>query len=258
MRGFAAIGLVRPKTPDNVGGVMRAAWCYGAATVAIEDDRSAGKLMRSPLDVPNAWKHIPTLFGPLRDLIPYDCVPVAVDLVVGAVPLPAFQHPARAFYIFGPEDGTLGKAHLEWCVHAVMVPMANRACMNLAATVNVVLYDRMAKAERQARGVANSKVGLRLTPQQWDTALVAALKRQPDVLKPTTRQAVGGHARAAALSPERRSEIAKTAAEKRWGKHDDQVRKEGDRARHEDLGDLAREGNAAIERVEAILKGTKV
>lgn len=33
-------------------------------------------------------------------------------------------------------------------------------------------------------------------------------------------QAAGGHARAAALEPERRSEIARTAADTRWGKRD--------------------------------------
>lgn len=34
-RGYAAIGLIRPKTPANVGAVLRAAGCYGAAMVAI-------------------------------------------------------------------------------------------------------------------------------------------------------------------------------------------------------------------------------
>ncbi|MER9768998.1 TrmH family RNA methyltransferase [Mesorhizobium sp. M0189] len=155
MRGFAAIGLVSPKSPANVGGVMRAAHCYGAAMVAIESDRTHGKFfMGSPLDTPNAWKHVPTLFGELRSLIPHGCVPVAVDLVEDAIPLPSFQHPARAFYIFGPEDGTLGHRHLDWCPQRIMIPM--RGCSNLAATVNVILYDRSAKADRYARGVRNS------------------------------------------------------------------------------------------------------
>lgn len=87
-------------------------------------------------------------------MIPFDAVPVAVDLVEGAVELPAFQHPTRAFYVFGPEDGTLGAATLHWCAHRVMVP--TRGCMNLAATVNVILYDRMAKAHRMTRGIRNA------------------------------------------------------------------------------------------------------
>jgi tRNA(Leu) C34 or U34 (ribose-2'-O)-methylase TrmL len=152
MRGFASIGLVRPKSHHNVGSVLRAAFCYGAALVAIEGDRSG---VRSHLDTFKAWRHIPVLRGDdLHDLIPFDAVPIAVDLVDGATPLPAYQHPQRAFYVFGPEDGTLGRKHLDWCVHKIMVP--TRECMNLAAAINVVLYDRMAKADRMERGIRNS------------------------------------------------------------------------------------------------------
>lgn len=144
MRGYAAIGLVRPKTPENVGSILRAAWCYSAAMVAIQGDRTP---IRTSTDTPKAWRHIPVLRGDdLKALIPYDAVPVAVDLVEGAEDLVTFKHPQRAFYIFGPEDGTLGHAVTDWCVHKVMVP--TRDCMNLAASVNVVLYDRLAKQSR--------------------------------------------------------------------------------------------------------------
>ncbi|MGX1098887.1 RNA methyltransferase [Amorphus sp. MBR-141] len=150
MRGFTAIGLVRPKNAINVGSVLRAAQCYGASMVAIQGDRTP---VRAVTDTMKAWRHIPVLRGDdLHNLIPFDAVPVAVDLVDDAVDLPAYQHPQRAFYVFGPEDGTLGRSTLDWCAHRVKVP--TRACMNLAATVNVVLYDRMAKAERAARGVS--------------------------------------------------------------------------------------------------------
>jgi tRNA(Leu) C34 or U34 (ribose-2'-O)-methylase TrmL len=154
MRGFTSIGLVRPKDVKNVGAVLRAAYCYNVSMVAIQGDRTP---VRSHVDTPQAWRHIPVLRGDnLLALIPFDAVPVAVDLVEGATPLPSFQHPQRAFYVFGPEDGTLGKAVLDWCPHRVMVP--TRMCMNLAATVNVVLYDRLAKADRMARGVRYSEV----------------------------------------------------------------------------------------------------
>ena len=147
MRGFSSIGLVRPKDAGNVGSVLRAAYCYDVSMVAIQGDRTK---VRHAADTPQAWRHIPVLRGnDLRDFIPFDAVPVAVDLVDGATSLPAFQHPQRAFYVFGPEDGTLGKAVLDWCPFRVMVP--TRICMNLAATVNVILYDRMAKAARSIR-----------------------------------------------------------------------------------------------------------
>lgn len=148
-RGYSSIGLMRPKCSANVGSVLRAAFCYDAALVAIQGDRTD---IRASTDTGKAWRHLPVLRGDdLHALIPFDAVPVAVDLVDGAASLPAFQHPQRAFYVFGPEDGTLGKDILAWCPRRVMVP--TRMCMNLAATVNVVLYDRMAKADRVARGI---------------------------------------------------------------------------------------------------------
>ena len=147
-RGFAAVGLHHCKTGYNIGGAMRAAYCYGAKMVAISGGRCSD--VRHHSDTPQAWRHVPTLrVEDLREVIPYDCVPVAVDLVEGAVSLSAYQHPQRAFYVFGPEDGTLGDKVLSWCRDRVSVPTIG--CMNLAATVNVVLYDRVAKAERFAR-----------------------------------------------------------------------------------------------------------
>ena len=149
-RGFAAIGLHHPKTVENVGGVLRAAGCYGAALVAV----SGMRYKASALDTMKAWRHMPLLqCDDLRDFIPYDCVPVAVDLVEGAAPLPDYQHPERAFYVFGPEDGTLGPDVLGWCRDVIYVP--TRACMNLAATTNVILYDRLAKQSTPSPAVLN-------------------------------------------------------------------------------------------------------
>lgn len=141
MLGFSAVGLLRPKDAKNVGGVLRAAYCYNAAMVVIQGDRTG---IHSSQDTTQAWRHIPVFRGDnLRSFIPFDAVPIAVDLVESAEALPTFKHPPRAFYVFGPEDGTLGRSTLDWCVKRVFVP--TRTCMNLAATVNVVLYDRLAK-----------------------------------------------------------------------------------------------------------------
>ena len=98
--GYCCIGLVNPKSPENVGAVMRAG-----------------------------------------------CTPVLVDLIEGATSLPDYVHPARAFYIFGPEDGTLDPARFKAVQEVIYVP--TRGCMNLAASVNVILYDRLAKRLRR-------------------------------------------------------------------------------------------------------------
>lgn len=147
MRGFAAIGLHRPKDISNIGGVLRAAHCYDASMVAISGDRISGDKINHATNTSSAHKHLPVLRGDLRDLIPFGAVPIAVDLVDDAIELQDFTHPHAAFYIFGPEDGTLGEKVLSWCPYRVMVP--TKFCMNLAATVNVVLYDRLAKQLRK-------------------------------------------------------------------------------------------------------------
>jgi tRNA(Leu) C34 or U34 (ribose-2'-O)-methylase TrmL len=140
-RGYCVIGLDNPKTSINVGSVLRAAGCYGAAMVA-----ASGKRYRTAqTDTEKAYRRIPFLqVEDLKTVIPYDCVPVAVDLIEGATPLTDYQHPQRAFYIFGAEDATLGSRITDWCRDVIYVP--THSCMNLAATVNVILYDRLAKA----------------------------------------------------------------------------------------------------------------
>ncbi len=143
-RGYAAIGLVNPKSRENVGSALRAAGCYSASLVAISGHRPDRYMGRIATDTQKAYRHIPTLrVTDLFDVMPYDCVPVAVELLDDSRSLVTFNHPERAFYIFGPEDGTLGKSVTDRCVHKVQIP--TRFCMNLAATVNVVLYDRLVK-----------------------------------------------------------------------------------------------------------------
>jgi tRNA(Leu) C34 or U34 (ribose-2'-O)-methylase TrmL len=139
--GYCGIGLDNPKNRLNVGSVMRAAGVYGAAFVAA----TGGRYGRAVTDVQHHLHQIPFLRPQdLRDVIPFGCVPVGVDIVEGATALPLYRHPDRAFYIFGAEDATLGRRILSWCRDTVFVP--TNGSMNLAATVNVILYDRLAKA----------------------------------------------------------------------------------------------------------------
>ena len=143
MRGFSVIALDNPKSPENVGGAQRACHCYGAQLMVVSGARGANSI-RHATNTFRAWKHMPTVcVADVFDAIPFDCVPVAVDLIDGATPLPRYKHPERAFYIFGAEDQTLSERIVGRCKDVIVVP--TRQCMNLAATVNVVLYDRLAK-----------------------------------------------------------------------------------------------------------------
>ena len=139
------IGLINPKSPSNVGAVMRAAGCYGADAVLYTGDRY-NSAMKFQTDTKNVTQTIP-LTG-VEDLV--QCTDdemkiICIELTEGATPLPVYQHPQKALYIFGPEDSSISQQIIDKAHAVVYVPTIG--CMNLAASVNVVLYDRLAKSK---------------------------------------------------------------------------------------------------------------
>ncbi|WP_339842401.1 RNA methyltransferase [uncultured Halopseudomonas sp.] len=144
MNTSICIGLVNPKSPTNVGSVMRAAGCYGAQSVSYTGERY-NRAARFHTDTKSAASRIPLL--PVEDILcnlAADVKVVCVELVEGATALPSFEHPEKALYVFGPEDGSLEQTLIDRADSVIYIPTIG--CMNLAATVNVVLYDRLAKS----------------------------------------------------------------------------------------------------------------
>lgn len=140
------IGLCNPKSPGNVGGVMRAAGCYGVDAVRY-NGRRYERAARFQEDTKNVASKIPLLaVESLTGNLTQDTKVVCVEFALGAVALPEFIHPHRALYVFGPEDGSISQHVLDQADFVVYIPTAG--CMNLAATVNVVLYDRLAKGAK--------------------------------------------------------------------------------------------------------------
>ena len=138
------IGLTNPKSATNVGAVMRAAGCFSVDSVLYTGSRY-DRSIRLNTDTKKISSTIPltnveSLLAQKTDDIKVICV----DLVEGASPLPAFTHPDRALYLFGPEDGTIKQTIIDQADAVVYIPTTG--CMNLAASVNVVLYDRLAKS----------------------------------------------------------------------------------------------------------------
>ena len=140
---YVSIGLINPKSPTNVGSVMRAAGCYEANSIFYTGKRYANAA-KFNTDTNNIKDKIPLIsVDNVEAMLTNNVSIVCVDLIEGATPLPNFEHPSNALYIFGPEDGTIPQNIIDKASSVVYIPTVG--CMNLAATVNVLLYDRLVK-----------------------------------------------------------------------------------------------------------------
>ena len=138
------VGLCNPKSPSNVGAVMRAAGGYGASAVRYSGKRFS-RAAKYHTDTKNITGKIPLQAADcILEGIPSDMAIVCIEFAEGAEPLPEFEHPNKVMYVFGPEDGSIEQTIVDRASAVVYVPTIG--CMNLAATVNVVLYDRLAKS----------------------------------------------------------------------------------------------------------------
>lgn len=180
------IGLTNPKSPTNVGGVMRAAGCYSVDQVVYTGHRytHAAKFIGSKnnTDTQKSSEQIPLIaienflqletpnMSERLEKLPESTKLICVDLVEGATPLPHFQHPEQAFYIFGPEDGTIAQEVIDQADDVVYVPTVG--CMNLAASVNVLLYDRLAKSLVKQDIVETDNALIRKSRDTNNTAIV--------------------------------------------------------------------------------------
>lgn len=150
----ASVLLIDPKYDFNVGGALRACAVLGASTLVWTGSRvpdGGGRKWRLPreerlADYAHVTRGVVDL-GYMERSWERGYTPVAVERRAMATRLPDFEHPGKALYVFGPEDGTLGRGVLEACHLYVVIPSSIRTPLNLAAAVNVVLYDRMAKEQ---------------------------------------------------------------------------------------------------------------
>ncbi len=140
------IALINPKSPSNVGSVLRAAGCYGVDRIFFTGQRYQ-RAQQHQTDTKSLINKIPLLQVERVDqALAEDRKIVSVEFVENASSLPSYQHPDSALYVFGPEDGSLTQAIIDISDDVVYVPTIG--CMNLAATVNVLLYDRLAKSKQ--------------------------------------------------------------------------------------------------------------
>lgn len=142
-----SIGLFNPKSPENVAGVLRAAGNYRVGQVYYTGQRYPRALALNP-DTPKMRRKVSEdvelcCVDNLLDALQPEMQLVCVEFALNAQPLPDFEHPACACYVFGPEDGSLSQQLVDRADAVVYVPTVGS--MNLAASVNVLLYDRLCK-----------------------------------------------------------------------------------------------------------------
>jgi tRNA(Leu) C34 or U34 (ribose-2'-O)-methylase TrmL len=146
-RGFACLAFDRPKDGVNVGHSLRAALAFSARMVILAEKDKEINVRKLSTDPGRAYRHVPILeVNDIFDAMPNDCTPIAVELTDDAIDLATFVHPERACYIFGPENGSVAPEILDKCEFVVKIPTT--MSLNLGMTVNIVMYDRLAKSTR--------------------------------------------------------------------------------------------------------------
>lgn len=146
--------LINPKYSHNVAAAIRACSCFGIKTLFWTGTRVH----------PSEYERLPReeRMKGYRDVVwfptdrPFDnfekAHPVCVEIHKGSIALHRFVHPDNAVYVFGPEDGGVPQVIRRHCWSFVHIPSFH--CLNLAAAVNVVLYDRAAKLPGEPTTVA--------------------------------------------------------------------------------------------------------
>ncbi len=130
-----------------MGSILRAAGCFQVDAIIYTGTRYT-RAAKFQTDTKSVAHQIPLIaVESLLEDNPAQVKVICVELVEGATPLPEFTHPVNAFYIFGPEDGNLSQALIDKADEVVYIPTIG--CLNLAATINVVLYDRLAKTNSE-------------------------------------------------------------------------------------------------------------
>jgi len=144
---FPAIVMFDPWNPFNVGAAVRAASCFSVSQVWVTGRRCAEQVwnakripreerMKGFKDVDIILEDDPLTYFP-------GAVPVAVALLPNSENLLAFEHPEKAVYVFGPEDGSIPYPVRGLCHRRIFIP--TRHCTNLGAAIYLVLYDRLLK-----------------------------------------------------------------------------------------------------------------
>jgi tRNA(Leu) C34 or U34 (ribose-2'-O)-methylase TrmL len=140
------IVLLEPRFVDNIAAAVRAASAFDIKQVWYTGRNINGDARRLPRELRMYSDRVDLFHSdkPL-DMMPDYAVPVALEYAASHSSLVYFRHARHNVYVFGPERGEVPGHIKGLCHHVVSIPTAHS--LNLAATVNIVLYDRAMKRE---------------------------------------------------------------------------------------------------------------
>jgi tRNA G18 (ribose-2'-O)-methylase SpoU len=142
--GYLGIGIYNGKRTYNFGTLVRTARAFGADFVFSVGHRNPGEASSVNAELSVPVFHFESVDAFIRS-IPANANLVCVELAPGAVDIRHFEHPSRAVYLLGPEDGALPGDILR--KHdTVILPGAYP--LNVATAGAVVLYDRWLKGPK--------------------------------------------------------------------------------------------------------------
>ena len=142
-RGYFGIGIYQPKVVENVGGLWRTAYCFGANFIFTIGCR----YKKQPDDTPRVSRHTP-LFSldtveDFKKFIPEDCQLICIERCLKTIKLKNFIHPERAIYLLGSEDHGIPEDIIS--INPV-ISIPTKICLNVAITGSIILYDRKFKS----------------------------------------------------------------------------------------------------------------
>lgn len=140
-RGYFAVGAERISKSLNLGNLLRSAHGFGAAfTFTLGATYQA---LEARADTSKGSRHLPHYnWADVGEMaLPEGCRLVGIELLDRAIDLPSFQHPLRAAYVLGPEQGSLSTALIARCDYVIRIPTS--FCVNVAMAGAIVMYDRI-------------------------------------------------------------------------------------------------------------------
>lgn len=141
--------LVEPKSPQNIGGAIRAIACFGGGDLRFTGHLPShcGQARLRKLVEGASCRH--SRYGVVAwgwlDRLPDLSSGVCVE-VDGEQPLPGAVIPADPVFVFGREDSSVPREVRRQCATSVRIPSAH--CLNLAAAVYVTLYEFAARGRK--------------------------------------------------------------------------------------------------------------